>query len=148
MYVTRRSYQGIDRYRNPRYHHPQRIYTKMPSSMETLTSKLNYNVQKLTGYLETTSHPQPSFQHDSPPTTLPKNAPDEIQQTREQIMNTALSIFHLAAGPSEFLVNLSTSVSLHLPLPIQYRKLINQVPLHSLPKLANNIQHLHPYPTK
>ncbi|RJE23609.1 o-methyltransferase [Aspergillus sclerotialis] len=81
----------------------------MPSLMETLTSSLNHDVEKLTAYLETISHPQPSFKHDSPPTTLPENAPDEIQQIREQIMDNALNIFHLAAGPSEFLVNLSTS---------------------------------------
>lgn len=78
--------------------------------MEKLAKQLNDDVCLLNSHLETAGHPHPSFDSRAPRTTLPGGTPEHIQLSRERIMNNALQLFQLAAGPSEFLPNLSTSV--------------------------------------
>lgn len=95
--------------------------------MEKLAKQLNNDVCLLSSHLEAVGHPHPSFDSRAPPTALPGGTPDDIQLSRERIMNNALQLFQLAAGPSEFLTNLSTGVS-------QDRRDV---------KIANNLVSLH-----
>jgi hypothetical protein len=82
-----------------------------PSKMEGLTKKLASEVQTLEKLLRLGGHPVPSFNRDTPPTVVPNDAPESAHLAREQIMDYALQIFQLAAGPSDYLANLQTGVS-------------------------------------
>ena len=111
--------------------------------MDRLAEQLTTDVRLLSDYLQNTGHPQPSFNHDAPPKTLLDNSPEHVQLARERIMDNALQLFHLAAGPSEVLNNLSTGVS--------YRAIVSlfgiadrTVPIRRMPPLALSFQHLRP----
>jgi 6-hydroxytryprostatin B O-methyltransferase len=78
--------------------------------MDALTDQLADDFGLFNGYLDAAGHPRPSFDRDAPPNSLPDDAPEHVQQARERIMANALQLFSLAAGPSEFLNNLSTGV--------------------------------------
>jgi 6-hydroxytryprostatin B O-methyltransferase len=82
-----------------------------PSKMEALTKKLAGEVQTLEKLLRLSGHQVPSFNRDTPPTVVPNDAPESAHLAREQIMDYALQIFQLAAGPSDYLANLQTGVS-------------------------------------
>lgn len=79
--------------------------------MEHLAKQLASDIRLLSHYLEAVGHPHPSFDRQAPPTALPEGAPENIQLSRERIIDNALQLFNLAAGPREFLINLSTGVS-------------------------------------
>ncbi|THY13931.1 hypothetical protein D6D00_09989 [Aureobasidium pullulans] len=77
-----------------------------PSSLDDLSNSLASNVSILTTYLDSVSYPAPPFDQSGPDVTLPKQAPQHVKIARQQLMDQALQIFQLAAGPSEFLANL------------------------------------------
>ncbi|KAL2863146.1 O-methyltransferase-domain-containing protein [Aspergillus lucknowensis] len=79
-----------------------------PPVMEQLVQSLVKDVTRLTDYLESTGHPAPSFDRSTPPVVLPDDASEGAQAVRERILDYALRIFQLAAGPSEYLANLQT----------------------------------------
>jgi 6-hydroxytryprostatin B O-methyltransferase len=78
--------------------------------MNQLTRSLTVNVKILTDYLTSVGHPLPSFAPDTPTFTLPGNASSEAHLARYRILDLARNLFHLAAGPSEYLTFLQTSV--------------------------------------
>ena len=80
--------------------------------MEELTRDLARSVQALGDYLHASGQAQPSFDRATPPSVLPSDAPKDAHIAREGIMDCALKIFQLAAGPSEYLANLQTGVCL------------------------------------
>ncbi|KAM0187016.1 hypothetical protein ACHAPA_011850 [Fusarium lateritium] len=79
-----------------------------PSKMEELTKRLAGEVQSLEKLLRLGGHQVPSFNRDTPPTVVPSDAPESAHLAREHIMDYALQIFQLAAGPSDYLANLQT----------------------------------------
>ncbi|KAB5575394.1 putative O-methyltransferase, partial [Coniochaeta sp. 2T2.1] len=76
--------------------------------MESLTQALTKDVRYLTGYLDDKGYPRPSFERDTPTTVLGNDASQDAQSARERIMSHALQLYHLAAGPSEYLATLQT----------------------------------------
>lgn len=80
------------------------------SPMEHLAEKLANDVQTLSKYLHSTGQPSPSFDQSSPSVVLPEGTPEHVQIARDHVMDYALQIFQLAAGPSEYLANLQTGV--------------------------------------
>lgn len=79
--------------------------------MEQLVQSLAKDVKGLTDYLHSTGHPAPSFDRHTPSVALPENASEGAHAARERILDHALRLFQLAAGPSEYLANLQTGVS-------------------------------------
>jgi len=75
--------------------------------LEELAWKCTKNAVAVSQYLSAHDLPQPSHQPNGPSRTLPKDAPPSIQQARQSLMNAALELFQLAAGPSEFIPNLA-----------------------------------------
>ena len=75
--------------------------------LEELAWKCTKNAIAVSQYLSTHDLPQPSHAPDGPSSTLPKNAPPSIQRARQSLMDAALQLFQLAAGPSEFIPNLA-----------------------------------------
>ncbi|KAL6236469.1 hypothetical protein BDW75DRAFT_239271 [Aspergillus navahoensis] len=75
--------------------------------MESVTQALTEDVRYLTGYLEGRGYPRPSFDRDTP-TTLEHDASQNTQSARKRIMSHALQLYHVAAGPSEYLATLQT----------------------------------------
>ncbi|KAJ5618274.1 hypothetical protein N7528_006917 [Penicillium herquei] len=78
----------------------------MTSAMEQLSQSLARDVGSLTEYLDSIGSPAPSLDRNTPTVVLPNNATEEAHATRERILDGALKIFQLAAGPSEYLANL------------------------------------------
>lgn len=79
-------------------------------TMESLTQALTEDVRYLTGYLDDKGYPRPSFERDTPTTVLGNDASQDAQSARERVMSHALQLYHLAAGPSEYLATLQTGV--------------------------------------
>ncbi|KAI0405960.1 sterigmatocystin 8-O-methyltransferase [Xylaria palmicola] len=75
--------------------------------LEELAWTCTKNAIAVSQYLAEHDHPQPSHEPDGPSSTLPKAAPRSIQQARQSLMSSALELFQLAAGPSEFIPNLA-----------------------------------------
>lgn len=80
------------------------------SSLDVLSKSLASNVSVLTTYLSSISYPAPSFDQSGPSVVLPAQAPQHVKVARQHLMDQALQIFQLAAGPSEFLANLQPGV--------------------------------------
>ncbi|EGD94047.1 hypothetical protein TESG_01574 [Trichophyton tonsurans CBS 112818] len=77
------------------------------SMLEVLASQVQENAKVVNEFLRTSGHAAPSFASDAPATSLPASAPPEIGAARQALMGAALQIFHLAAGPSEYLPHLA-----------------------------------------
>ncbi|KAI1142787.1 sterigmatocystin 8-O-methyltransferase [Hypoxylon sp. FL0543] len=75
--------------------------------LEELAWQCTKNAVAVSQYLSTHNLPQPSHEPDGPSSTLPKDAPPSIQRARQTLMDSALQLFQLAAGPSEFIPNLA-----------------------------------------
>ncbi|KAI1452578.1 sterigmatocystin 8-O-methyltransferase [Annulohypoxylon moriforme] len=78
-----------------------------PFPLEELAWQCTRNAVAVSQYLSAQNLPQPSHEADGPSSTLPKNAPPNIQRARQVLMDSALQLFQLAAGPSEFIPNLA-----------------------------------------
>ncbi|KAL2851527.1 S-adenosyl-L-methionine-dependent methyltransferase [Aspergillus pseudoustus] len=83
--------------------------TESTSPMEDISMKLLQAVKTLHSYLDTKDLSHPSFDKDTPPVVLPDDAPLEVQSAREQIMDAALRLFRLAAGPSDYIAHARAS---------------------------------------
>lgn len=81
------------------------------STMEKLSSIISANVSIVREYLHSSSYPEPSFDRESPSTTLPAAAPENIRVARQALIEASLKLQQLATGPSEFLPNLAVGVS-------------------------------------
>lgn len=81
------------------------------STLETLASQVQENAKTVSDFLRSSGHAAPSFASDAPATSIPASAPPEIGAARQALMGAALQIFHLAAGPSEYLPHLAVGVS-------------------------------------
>ncbi|KAB8236672.1 hypothetical protein ETB97_008923 [Aspergillus alliaceus] len=79
-----------------------------PSPMEELTQSLVEDVKALNDHLRSTGHPTPSSDRYTPAVVLPVDASPDAHSARERILDHALRLFRLAAGPSEYLLNLQT----------------------------------------
>ncbi|KAI0517276.1 sterigmatocystin 8-O-methyltransferase [Xylaria bambusicola] len=75
--------------------------------LEELALRCTKNAIIVSQYLAAHDQPQPSHESHGPRSTLPKAAPRNIQQARHGLMSSALELFQLAAGPSEFVPNLA-----------------------------------------
>lgn len=92
----------------------------IPSSpLELLVGDLGRQTKTLTDYLRSNGLPEPSFQRDASIVVLSADAPEEIQAAREQLMDHALQIFQLVAGPSEYVDNVQINVSASDPMARQ-----------------------------
>jgi 6-hydroxytryprostatin B O-methyltransferase len=80
------------------------------SPLETLVQDLNMQAKTFAEYLHANGLPEPSFERDAPILNLSPEAPAEIQIAREKLMDAALQIFQLVAGPGEYLQNVITGV--------------------------------------
>ncbi|RAQ45531.1 O-methyltransferase [Aspergillus flavus] len=76
--------------------------------MEELTRSLVNDVEVLNNHLVSTGHPLPSFDRHTPTVVLPNDASPDAHAARERILDNALRLFQLAAGPSAYLLNLQT----------------------------------------
>ncbi|KAH6880098.1 sterigmatocystin 8-O-methyltransferase [Thelonectria olida] len=88
------------------------VATRQPSAptafpLEELAWSCTKNAIAVSQYLSTHDLPQPSHNPDAPSSTLPKDAPPSVQRARQGLMDAALQLFQLAAGPSEFIPNLA-----------------------------------------
>ncbi|KAL3484502.1 hypothetical protein BJX62DRAFT_243885 [Aspergillus germanicus] len=77
--------------------------------MDDISLKLLQDVRALHSYLDSAGLPHPSFDKNTPPVVLPNDAPLEVQNAREQIMDAALRLFRLAAGPSDHISHARTA---------------------------------------
>lgn len=80
-------------------------------SPEEIAQTLMQDVQVLMDYYRSNEYPVPSFAEDSPAHAVPETAPRHVKIARDAAMNSALKIFDMFAGPSQFLSNLTVSVS-------------------------------------
>ncbi|KUI72390.1 6-hydroxytryprostatin B O-methyltransferase [Cytospora mali] len=78
-----------------------------PFPLEDLAWKCTKNAIAVSQYLSAHDLPQPSHEADGPSRTLPKDAPQIVQKARQSLMDSALQLFQLAAGPIEFIPNLA-----------------------------------------
>ncbi|KAB8207674.1 hypothetical protein BDV34DRAFT_234095 [Aspergillus parasiticus] len=76
--------------------------------MEELSRSLVNDVEVLNNHLVSTSRPLPSFDRHTPTVVLPNGASPDAHDARERILDNALRLFQLAAGPSAYLLNLQT----------------------------------------
>nr|QKG86290.1 O-methyltransferase [Aspergillus sp. FM242] len=81
--------------------------TTSESLLETLSTKIQDNAGSISSFLRCNGHSLPTFNVDAPSTTLPASAPTEIHAARQALMEAALQMFQLAAGPSEYLPHLA-----------------------------------------
>ncbi|EFX00259.1 O-methyltransferase [Grosmannia clavigera kw1407] len=83
---------------------------RTPSSpLELLVGDLSRQAKTLADYFQSNGLPEPSFQRDAPIDVLSPEAPKEIQAVRDQLMDHALQLFQLVAGPRECLENVQTN---------------------------------------
>ncbi|KNG91390.1 putative O-methyltransferase [Aspergillus nomiae NRRL 13137] len=78
------------------------------STMEELSRSLVNDVEVLNNHLVSTGHPRPSFDRQTPTVVLPAGTSPDAHAARERILDNALRLFQLAAGPSAYLLNLQT----------------------------------------
>ncbi|KAI0115703.1 O-methyltransferase [Nemania sp. FL0031] len=78
------------------------------SPLELLVQDLAKQTVRLTDYLQANKLPEPSFERDAPIINISSLAPAEIQVTKEKLLDNALQIFQLVAGPGEYLQNVIT----------------------------------------
>lgn len=88
------------------------------SPLEELSLTISKTATIITQHLAAKNIPQPSLDAYGPATILPSDAPPMIQGARMKLLAASLELFQIAAGPSEFLPNLATSVSLFVKLGI------------------------------
>ncbi|KAK3944724.1 6-hydroxytryprostatin B O-methyltransferase [Diplogelasinospora grovesii] len=81
-----------------------------PFPLEDLAWQCTKNAVLVSQYLSSENLPQPSHAADGPSTVLPASAPQNVRQARQSLMDAALQLFQLAAGPSEFVPNLAPGV--------------------------------------
>lgn len=81
------------------------------SDLEHLVQDLSKQTTAFTEYLRANKLPEPSFERDGPIFNLSPQAPEEIQVARERLLDNALQIFQLVAGPGEYLQNVIIGVS-------------------------------------
>ncbi|KAG2417765.1 hypothetical protein HFD88_008984 [Aspergillus terreus] len=79
------------------------------SPLEGLSSVITKNTSIVSQYLQANNLPQPSPEANGPVVVLPSDAPQDVQQARQQLIAASLEIFQLAIGPSEFLPHLATN---------------------------------------
>ncbi|KAK3902974.1 6-hydroxytryprostatin B O-methyltransferase [Staphylotrichum tortipilum] len=75
--------------------------------LEELAWQCTKNAIAVSQYLSARDLPQPSHEPDGPSNTLPKDAPPSVRRARQSLIDAALQLFQLAAGPSEFIPNLA-----------------------------------------
>ncbi len=85
------------------------------SPLEALVRDLNEQANTFAEYLRGNRLPEPSFERDAPIFNLSPQAPKEIRVARERLLDNALQIFQLIAGPGEYLPHLVEGVSKLLP---------------------------------
>lgn len=81
------------------------------SPLELLIQDLNTQTKTFTDYLGANGLPAPSFERDAPVFNLSPQAPEEVQIAREKLLENALQIFQLVAGPGDYLANSIVGVS-------------------------------------
>jgi hypothetical protein len=91
-------------------------YAEGTTTRDVISLKLLQDVRALHSYLDSAGLPHPSFDKNTPPVVLPNDAPLEVQNTREQIMDAALRLFRLAAGPSDHISSARTAVYFNFKL--------------------------------
>lgn len=82
------------------------------SPLENLAHQVMENSKIMSDFLRSSGHPQPSFEREAPPSTLPDFAPEHIRDARTKLMEVALRTFQLALGPKEYIPNLAVGVSI------------------------------------
>ena len=113
------------------------------SPLEKLAGQISENSTKISTFLHSTGHAQPSFDRDAPAASIPADSPPEIRTARQQLMEAALKAFQLALGPNEYLPNLALGVSDPiLSVRLHFALTFYQVPIRSLSALACPFQHL------
>jgi 6-hydroxytryprostatin B O-methyltransferase len=86
--------------------------TSGTSPLEFLVQDLNAQAKTFTRYLRGSGLPEPSFERDAPIHNLPSHAPERVQAARYKLMDNALQIFQLLAGPGEYVENAFAGVSI------------------------------------
>ena len=81
------------------------------SPLEVLVRDLNEQAKAFAGYLRGNGLPEPSFERSAPIVNLSPQAPEEVRMAREKLLDNALQIFKLIAGPGEYLPHLVEGVS-------------------------------------
>ena len=84
--------------------------------LEAYAQEICSSAKLISGYCSVTGYSHPSFDPQAPSVTLPPNAPLNVQQARQKIIDNASRIQQLATEPSEYLPNLAVQVSLALSL--------------------------------
>lgn len=90
---------------------PPKAHLNTLSPLELLVQDLAKQTVRLTDYLRANKLPEPSFERDAPIINLSPQAPAEIQMAKEMLLDNALQIFQLVAGPGDYLDNVMTDVS-------------------------------------
>ena len=78
--------------------------------LEELSWRISKNASFVSQYLGMQCLPQPSIDGDGPSIVVPGDAPQSIQQARQQLIAASLEMMQLAIGPSEFVPNLALGV--------------------------------------
>jgi hypothetical protein len=123
------------------------VSEKLP--LERLSSAITESAGIVSGYLATNHLPQPSFEADGPSVIIPVNAPPNVQLARQKLLSASLELFQLATGPSDFLPNLATGVSIfNIVKPLFDSRSDSSVPIPLLLDLALPVQDFSPYPPR
>lgn len=86
------------------------VSPKLP--LVELSSIISESAGAVSQYLASKNLPQPSVAADGPSVIVPGDAPPPVQLARHKLLSASLQLFQLAQGPSDFLPNLATGVSL------------------------------------
>lgn len=82
--------------------------------LEAYAEEICSSAKLISGYCSLEGHSHPSFDPQAPSVTLPPDAPLNVQQARQKIIDSSSRIQQLATEPSEYLPNLAVQVSFAL----------------------------------
>lgn len=87
-----------------------------------IVQKLKQDVDILSDFYSTNAHAGPSFDQHAPIASVPNNAPLEVKNASDAVMDSALKLFDLVSGPTKILSHLTVAVSTSRHLHTGYKK--------------------------
>lgn len=98
---------------------PPRNTIAIPYIVE-LATRIASNTSKVSDYLATNNLPQPSFNLDTPPSPVPKDAV-EVEALRQAVLKDTAELRSLMPGPRDFLFSAGSRVKTSHPLDTIHR---------------------------
>ena len=99
--------------------------------LEAYAQEICSSAKLISGYCSVAGYSHPSFDPQAPSVTLPPDAPLNVQQARQKIIDSASRLQQLATEPSEYLPNLAVQVGL-APSLQDYNTLVEMLSVLSI----------------